>query len=1188
MSNSEENQFKKLSEIAKREEETLALWQTKHIFEKSLEQTKGGKEFVFYDGPPFATGLPHYGHILASVIKDIIPRYQTMRGRFVRRVWGWDCHGLPVENLIEQELGLGHKKDIEEYGIGKFNEAAHASVLRYDSEWKKIIPRIGRFIDMEHSYKTMDASYTESIWWAFKTLFDKGLVYKGFKAMHICPRCETTLSSNEVADGYKDITDISVTVKFELKDEPGTFVLAWTTTPWTLPGNVALAVNPEAEYSILESQTTIDRGIKAGTLALNPGKYIIASDRVSHFIKEGNYFTDNIKKIHGVDLVGKSYKPIFDYYSKDTSLKNHENGWKIYGAEFVTMESGTGVVHIAPAFGEDDMALGKKENLPFVQHVAMDGTMKNEVKDFAGVSVKPKSNEEKERLGTDIAILKYLQENNLFFSKEKINHSYPHCWRCDTPLLNYATESWFVKVSELKDKLLAENAKTSWVPKNMRDGRFGKWLLGARDWAISRSRFWGAPLPVWNCESCDKCEVFGSREELNAHTRKSGNRYFVMRHGEAGSNVQDIVNSKIEDSTKYGLTEKGRKEAGSSGQKLKESNIDIIITSPFARTKETAEIVANIVGVDAQKIIIDDRIREIDTGVFNGKTTDEYRGHFVSTEEKFTKKPHGGENLLNLKRRAMSLLSDLETQHSGKTILLVTHEYVAWMLDAGARGLDVSGSAALRGEKNDFIDTGDIIEIPYASFPHNADFEFDFHRPYIDTVEVACSCGGKMSRVPYVFDCWFESGSMPYAQFHYPFENKELFEKNFPANFIAEGVDQTRGWFYNMLVLSVGLFSREPFQNVIVNGLVLAEDGQKMSKKLKNYPDPWDVLNKYGADALRYYLLSSPIVHAEDLAFSERGVDEVVKKFIMRLTNVLSFYELYAGEGKNLEIAQQGEPNVLDKWILSRLKEVTCEVTTSLDAYELDRAVKPLNLFVDDLSTWYLRRSRDRFKSDDLNDRAQALATTYTVLFEFSKLIAPVMPFLAEHIYGSVEGEKESVHLEEWTQTALFACEAHETDVLNAMNEVRRVVSVALEARAKAGIKVRQPLSHLIVKSRFLKGKDAHIALILDEVNVKEVSFDDRLLEEVVLDTNITPELKKEGQFRDLLRSIQELRKDTGLTPSDSVLLRVQTSTEGRVLVETFVGELKKSALIRDILFKNTEGKTVDVDGIPFILCLEK
>ena len=1178
----EKEQVKK-SDTAQREEETLAYWQSANIFEKSLEQTRGGKEFVFYDGPPFATGAPHYGHILTSVIKDAIPRYQTMKGRYVRRVWGWDCHGLPVENLIEQELGLGHKKDIEEYGIEKFNEAARASVMRYDTEWKKIIPRIGRFIDMGHSYKTMDANYTESIWWAFKNLFDKGLVYKGFKAMHICPRCETTLSSNEVADGYKDVADISVTAKFELIEPntqnltPKTYILAWTTTPWTLPGNVALAINQESIYCKVKSPKS---KVESSEF------YILAKDRLQYVLKDIEY--EIIDEFKGSDLVDKSYKPIFDYYSKDASLKNHENGWKIYGADFVTMESGTGVVHIAPAFGEDDMALGVKENLPFVQHVAMDGTMKKEVSDFVGLSVKPKSKEEKERLSTDIAVLKYLQDHNLYFSKEKITHAYPHCWRCDTPLLNYAADSWFVKVSALREKLLAENAKTSWVPKNMRDGRFGKWLEGARDWAISRSRFWGAPIPVWQCKSCSEIEVFGSRAELSARVKKSGNRYLVMRHGEAESNAQGMVSSKVNTNSAYGLTEDGRMSATASGEKLKGENIDIIITSPFLRTKETAEIVAGVLGFDTQKIIVDERIKEIDTGVFDGKPISEYRGHFSSVLEKFTKRPDDGENLLDVKRRAMSLMEELENKYEGKTILLVTHEYPTWMLSAGVRGATPRESAELRGDKEDFVSTGEVTEISFTPFPHNTDFEFDFHRPYIDTIKVSCSCGDMMSRVPYVFDCWFESGSMPYAQFHYPFENKELFEKNFPADFIGEGVDQTRGWFYSMLVLSVGLFGREPFQNVIVNGLVLAEDGQKMSKRLKNYPDIWDILNKYGADAVRYYLLSSPIVHAEDLAFSERGVDEVVKKNIARLLNVLSFYEMYGGD---VEATEEDSKNPLDQWILARLAEITKEMTQSFDAYELDRAVKPVSLFVDDLSTWYIRRSRDRFKSDNVADRAHAIETTRMVLFELSKLLAPVMPFLAEHLYAHSGGEKESVHLEMWPKS-----DKADDQILKNMTEVRRVVSLALEARARAGVKVRQPLNELKVK-KFLwpshesadsKLKEEYAEIIKDEINVKEVVFIETLSEDVTLDIVITPELKKEGQFRDVLRTVQGLRKTAKLNPSELITLHINTNAEGRILVEMFLEEFKKTALLRDFVFDEKTGEPIDFEGIPFGFFLEK
>lgn len=1147
----------KKSDIARREEETLAMWQEKGIFEKSLEQTKNGGEFVFYDGPPFATGLPHYGHLLASVIKDAIPRYQTMRGRHVRRVWGWDCHGLPVENLIEQELGLGHKTDIEKYGVGNFNEACRASVFRYDTEWKKMIPRIGRWVDMEHSYKTMDANYTESIWWAFKRLYDDNRIYQGFKPMHICPRCETTLSNNEVTSGYKDITDISVTAKFELADEPGTYVLAWTTTPWTLPGNVALAINKEEKYIkvLMEEQ-----------------KYILAEARAEKVLEGKEYSV--LETFTGADLIGKSYTPIFDYYASQETLPNRANGWKIYAGDFVTMESGTGVVHIAPAFGEDDMNLGVRENLPFVQHVGMDGVMKKEVRDFAGVSVKPKGDHQ----ATDILIIKHLASIGALFSKEKIIHAYPHCWRCDTPLLNYAAESWFVKAPELKERLLEENAKTQWVPKNMKDGRFGNWLEGARDWAISRSRYWGSPLPVWQCSDCNERFIAGSRADLAARTKKSTNTYLVMRHGEAKSNATNTVSSKVETSEAFGLTDNGRAQAATSGEALAGKGIDMIFASPFARTRQTAEIVATTIGFDIKNIVVDERIKEIDTGIFDGKSIEEYRGHFVSQAEKFTKRPEGGENLLDVKRRVMAFLEELEEKYSDKTILIVTHEYPVWMLITGIEGAGIERGVEIKDGKEDFVKTGEVTELPFAPIPHNPEYEFDFHMPYIDQVKVSCTCGGNMSRVPYVFDCWFESGSMPYAQFHYPFENKELFEKNFPADFIGEGQDQTRGWFYSLLVLSVGLFDKTPFENVIVNGMILAEDGQKMSKKLKNYPDPIEVLNKYGADALRYYLISSPAVHAEDLAFSERGVDEVVKKNIARLLNVLSFYEMYGADVKKVE----GESkNPLDRWMLARLAELAMEMTTSFDAYELDRAVKPIGLFVDDLSTWYIRRSRDRFKSDDETDRAHAIETTRVVLLEFSKLLAPVMPFLAEYLYGHVGGEKESVHLESWPAFGQV-----DAKILEAMAEVRKTVSLALEARAKAGIKVRQPLASVTVKGQELDG--ALSLIIADELNVKKVLWEVDLATDVLLDTTITPEFKKEGQFRDFLRTVQGLRKDSKLEPSDVITLTIMTSDEGRALVEMFAEELKKTALVREIIFGEADGEPVDIDGTPFTLGILK
>ena len=587
--------------ISDREEAVLAFWNANDIFAKSLKQTEGKDPYVFYDGPPFATGLPHQGHLLQGTIKDIIPRFQTMRGRYVRRQWGWDCHGLPIENIIEKELGLKKKQDIEAYGIEAFNQKARESVFKYDKEWKSIVPRMGRWVDMDHEYKTMDASYTESIWWAFKTLHGKKLIYEGYKAMQICPRCETTLAASEVAQGYKDVKDISVYVKFELVDEPGTFFVAWTTTPWTLPGNVALAVGADIEYVKVE----VDGAL-----------YILAKERLASVLKDKvSDSAEAFVVIKGKDLVGTSYKPVFDYYAKNEKLPNHENGWKVYAADFVTTQSGTGIVHIAPAFGEDDMELGKKMKLPFVQHVGMDGKMKPEVKDFAGMSVKPKSDDDKERLGTDIAVLKYLQDHDTFFAKENITHSYPHCWRCDWPLLNYAASSWFVNVSDLKPKLIAENREIKWVPEGMRDGRFGKWLEGARDWAISRSRYWGAPIPVWKCNKCANVESIGSLDELRTKTT-SGNTYLLMRHGEAETNTQNIASSKVGE--EFHLTERGRTQVKAAALKLKERGVELIIASPLLRTQETAHIAAEVLGLKPDAIIEDARIAEVDLGEFSG------------------------------------------------------------------------------------------------------------------------------------------------------------------------------------------------------------------------------------------------------------------------------------------------------------------------------------------------------------------------------------------------------------------------------------------------------------------------------------------------------------------------------------------------------------------------------------------
>ncbi len=1155
---------------AQKEEEVLAFWQKNNIFKKSLEKDAPRGEYVFYDGPPFATGTPHYGHILAGTMKDLVGRYKTMRGFHVPRRWGWDCHGLPVENIVEKELNLKSKKEIEEYGIEKFNAAARKSVMAYVGDWKQIVPRMGRFVDMEDDYKTMDASFTESVWWIFHRLNEKGLVYEGFKSMHLCPRCETTLSNFEVNQGYKDITDISVTVKFAVVDEINTYFLAWTTTPWTLPGNVALAVGPEVDYVKIKIMPSGDH-------------FILAKSRLAA-IKE-NYAV--VEEMKGEKLLGKSYKPVFDYYNNNKT-KNIENGFKVYGATFVTTEDGTGIVHIAPAFGEDDMALGKEKNLPFIQHVGTNGKFKAEVKDFAGQDVKPKGDHQK----ADVEVIKYLAGKGTLFAKEKLIHSYPHCWRCDTPLLNYASSSWFVEVTKFRDRLVKANQKISWVPGDIKDGRFGKWLEGARDWAISRSRYWGSPLPVWRCEKCEKKEFISSVEDIKKRTG-GRNNFFVVRHGEADNNVLGVISS--DPKRPHHLTDLGKKQVIETAEKLKSKKIDLIYVSPFVRTQETAKIIADKLNLDPKNIITDDRIHEVYGGELDGKSDAEYQRQFESAIEKFDKAPVGGENYTQIKNRMTEFVYDINKKHEGKNILIVSHNTPVCLMFAGVAGLDRVQTIELRQKAHDFIKNSEVKELNFAPIPHNHDFELDLHRPYIDEITFTCTCGAQMKRVQEVFDCWFESGSMPFAESHYPFENLEKFNPNpglfrksvgFPAEFIAEGQDQTRGWFYTMLVLAVGLFDTSSFKNVIVNGIILAEDGQKMSKRLKNYPDPMEVVDKYSADVLRYYLLSSPVVKAEDLRFSERGVDEIMKKVLMRLDNVYSFYEMYsqntAAPVKNFYPVAD---DVLDKWILAKLNKLHLEVTTSLDKYELDRATRPIADFVDDLSTWYLRRSRDRFKSDQLKERSQAIETTRYVLEEIAKIIAPIMPFYAEELYQKTKAcdGQESVHLASWSEIRQTGVE--EGKLITEMDEVRKIVTLGLEARSKANIKVRQPLLKLGVKDKKfgVENLGGYLGLIQDELNVKEVVFDSKLTSEVELDLNITPELKAEGQMRELVRAIQELRKQEKLNPSDIVTLRIDTDSAGKELVTKFETEIKKTTLLKSISFvKDETANPIKVDELSF------
>lgn len=1013
-------------------------------------------------------------------------------------------------------------------GVGMFNAAAGKAVLRYAHEWKRVIPRLGRWVDMEDDYRTMDTTYTESVWWAFKSLHDKGLVYEGFKVLQLCPRCGTTLSNFEVNQGYKDIEDLTATVKFELADEPGTFVLAWTTTPWTLPGNVALAVGKDIAYGVYEKD-----GVK-----------VIVADLLSTKLGEG--WTRVADR--SIDtLVGKSYKSLFgnalEIHAATAEQAKFKNAYKIYAADFVTTEDGTGVVHIAPAFGEDDLTLAKANNLPVVHHVDKDGVVASIMPAIGGRQAKSKGNPKE----TDGLMIAYLEEQKLLFSSAPYKHSYPHCWRCDTPLLNYAASSWFVEVSDFRDKLVAQNKDVDWVPRAVGENRFGDWLKNARDWAISRARYWGAPIPVWKNEVTGEIRVIGSLADLKQYVKKSGNRYTAMRHGEAESNVSGVLDSTNE--KRWPLTEKGRAAAASAGRSLAKDGVTVIYTSPFERTLETAKIVAKELGLPETAIRTDDRLRELDFGTLHNTSYQD----FLKIREmlSYTDVVGGGESYQDAKGRFGSFIYDLETTHENEHVLIVTH------------GIGVESLSFLSGlEKETPKQVSEIsvpgfaepVRIPFVPLPHNERYEVDLHRPGIDEVELVDTDGNRLVRVKDVFDCWFESGSMPYGQDHYPFEKQKFNPKagwfgkgkGYPADFIAEGLDQTRGWFYSLLVLGTLLFGKAPYKNVIVNGLVLAEDGRKMSKKLKNYPDPEHIFEKYGADALRLYLLTSPIMRGEDLRFSERGVQDIGNKVLGRLRNVATFLRDYAASG-------DAEPNithVLDRWLFARLAETTTAVTEGLENYELDRATRPLGDFVDDLSTWYLRRSRARVTED-----AVAAAVLKKALREFSLLLAPFAPFAAEELFAQVKNRDDgaSVHLAQWPTSS----KKPDHTLIKNMANIRTLASEALMHRQKAASKVRQPLASITI-SRAHKEVDRSILnLLTDEVNVKEIAFDESFTEkEVKLDFTLTPELIKEGDDREMARAVADARKKLGLSPKDKAEV---IRGEGPYSVELSTGKVSFS-----------------------------
>lgn len=897
--------------FAQMEEAVLDFWDDNRIFEKSVEERSDQNTFFFYDGPPFATGLPHYGHLIASTIKDVVPRFHTMLGKKIERRFGWDCHGLPVEFEVEKELGLNGAADIEAYGVDKFNEACRGIVLRYANEWKHTIRRLGRWVDMENDYKTMEVNFMESIWWVFKTLWEKKLIYVSQKIVAFSPRLSTPLSNFEVNLGYKDTQDPSVTIKFIAADEPDTCYLAWTTTPWTLISNLGLAVHPDLTYVRVKHKGQ---------------NLILAKERLQETLgDEREYIIE--AEMKGSELEGRPYQPLFPYFSD----KAEEGAFKVLLGDYVSIETGTGIVHTAPSFGEDDFTTGKRYGLPHVFPMDDSGHFTAEATDFAGQYFKD----------ADKQIIKALKERELVLKHETMVHSYPFCWRSGAPLMYRTIPSWFVNVEKIKQNMLENNRSITWSPGHIQNGRMGKWLEGARDWAISRNRYWGNPIPVWICDSCGETHCMGSKKEL-----------------------EDLSGSTLE----------------------------------------------------------------------------------------------------------------------------------------------------------------------------------DLHSHFVDHITFQCSkCEGTMKRTPEVLDCWFESGSMPYGQQHYPFENREKFDTHFPADFISEGLDQTRGWFYTLIVLGTALFEKPAFMNCIVNGLVLAEDGKKMSKSLKNFPDPWDMLNKYGADVVRLYMLNSGAVRADDLQFSESGLQETVRNTTLPLWNALSFFTTYANidNWQPVMVENASElANPLDRWILSRLHHLLLDVRQAMENYDLNGAVAPFVGFVDMLTNWYIRRSRRRFwKAGEGEDKNQAYATLYTVLLVFSKAVAPFIPFISEEIYSVLKDDSmpESVHL------CLYPEVNHDfidQKLEQEMDIILKSVNMGRALRAKHQVKIRQPLHKitLLTKNEAVQGVLGDMSLLItDELNVRQVEIAEN--EEDLVQLAAKPNLRVLGpKFGKKLKEIRP--QIEALTASEIVSLQ--------------------------------------------------
>ena len=1162
-----EKEEDKKSEAALREERVLEFWGKEKIFQKTLEKKSPEGEFIFYDGPPTANGMPGIHHLIPQSFKDAIPRYKTMRGYHVRRKGGWDTHGLPVELLVEKELGLKSKKEIESYGIALFNQKCKESVWKHVDVWYKFRDRVGYWVDKDNPYVTYRNEYIESLWNVVKKIDERKLLYKDYKVVPWCPRCGTALSSHELAQGYEDVKDLSIYAKFKIVGVENGYFLAWTTTPWTLPGNVALAVGKDITYVEVKVKKENQNEI-----------LVLAKDRLS--VIDGAY--EIVAEHKGSEMIGMQYEPLFDFFQKSISggekpARNASsiadaggdklaNAYKVYAADFVNITDGTGIVHTAVMYGQDDFELGAKVGLPKFHLVNPEGKFVSGTGFLEGRFVKEKDISTDGKPGKptlDVDIIKYLTEKNLFFKKENYEHSYPHCWRCHTALIYYARDSWYIRMSDpkIKKELISENKKIHWEPTHIRDGRFGEWLREIKDWAISRERYWGTPLPVWEAKDGEQI-VVDSLETLKKYTKKSGNKYFIMRHGEADKNIKNISNST--DTNPSPLTDLGKKVAIKTAQKLKKEKIDYIFTSPLLRARQTAEIVAEILSISKDKIITQKELTEIGTGEFDGKSVDDYKKFFSSVEERFTKAPKWGETLLDVKRRTGDFIYEIEKSYSGKNVLIISHEDTIWMLESMASGLDKRQS--IYSPSNTAIHMGELRLLSFVPIPHNDSYELDLHRPFIDKVVLEKN-GKEYRRTKEVMDVWFDSGAMPYAQDHYPFENKKWVDgKGYPADYISEAIDQTRGWFYTLHAVGILMGRGKAFKNVICLGHLLDAKGKKMSKSLGNIVDPWTMMDKYGVDTLRLWMYSvnQP---GESKNFDEKTIQLLHQQIFGLLYNVLAFHELYSASEHAEE--QPKYKNILDQWIISRLNELNKLTTESVDKYKLLEPVRGLRDFVSDLSTWYLRRSRERIKEGDKDARE----TLYFVLKTVAQIMAPFAPFAAEDIWQKLKNntDEESVHLCKWPKAGKI-----DSKILEGMSLVRNIVSLGLEARQKAKIQVRQPLSRLEVEDLNLKPE--YIELIKDELNIKEVSAS----KEFKLITELTHELKEEGNYRELLRALQDMRKKLGLKPSEMISLLIGTNEEGQKLIQKFESDLKKVVLASKIEFRGNNGEEVKIDNLVF------